>query len=96
MKQTLSELPDEAIARMRNESVLRQARAAGLLGPAKDARLSGRVAANLLAAAKKRAHVESDTELLELALARLALEDDFGAHLVERKGRISADLDLEF
>ena len=61
----------------------------------KNARLSGRVPTRLLEAAKRSAHVGSDTELLELALSRLALEDEFGAWLVHRKGSIPADIDLE-
>jgi len=72
-------------------------RSAGVLpvvGEAKNTRLSGRVPAGLIEAAKKRAHVSSDTELLELALSRLALEDDFGARLVRRKGSVPADIDL--
>lgn len=85
---------DERIAHTRNRLVLEQARAVGLLGAAKNTRLSGRVSSELIEAAKRRAHVTSDTELLELALSRLALEDDFGARLVARKGSIPADLDL--
>lgn len=85
---------DERIAHTRNRLVLEQARAVGLLGAAKNTRLSGRVPSELIEAAKKRAHVTSDTELLELALSRLALEDDFGAKLVGRKGSIPADVDL--
>jgi hypothetical protein len=81
---------DEAAARSRNR------RASGLLGSIKDARLSGRVSARLLEAAKRRAHVTSDTELIELALSRMALEDDFGPRLLRRKGTLPADLDLEF
>jgi hypothetical protein len=50
----------------------------------------------LLEAAKRRAHVTSDTELIELALSRMALEDDFGPRLLRRKGSLPADLDLEF
>jgi len=98
----LSELPhpknqnDEAAARSRNRLVLEQARASGLLGSVKDARLSGRVSAKLLEAAKRRAHVSSDTELIELALSRMALEDDFGSRLLRRSGSVPADLDLEF
>ena len=98
----MSELPqpkhqnDEAAARSRNRVVLEQARASGLLGSVKDARLSGRVSARLLEAAKRRAHVTSDTELIEIALSRVALEDDFGPRLVRRKGSLPADLDLEF
>ncbi|MBA8882069.1 hypothetical protein FHW16_005817 [Phyllobacterium myrsinacearum] len=82
------------IALTRNRLLLEEARASGLLGAGKDSRLSGRVPSELLAAAKRRAHVESDTELLELALSRIALEDDFGARLVRRKGKIRADIDL--
>ncbi|NKJ99499.1 hypothetical protein GFL80_19100 [Rhizobium leguminosarum bv. viciae] len=82
------------VALTRNRLVLEQAKAVGLLGTAKNTRLSGRVPSELIEAAKKRAHVTSDTELLELALSRLALEDDFGARLVGRKGRIPADIDL--
>lgn len=82
------------VALTRNRLVLDQAKAAGLLGAAKNTRLSGRVPSELIEAAKRRAHVTSDTELLELALSRLALEDDFGARLVERKGSIPADIDL--
>jgi hypothetical protein len=85
---------DADIALARNRVLLEQARAVGLLGPAKNARLSGRVSSELIEAARKRAHVTSDTELLELALSRLALEDDFGARLVARKGSIAPDLDI--
>jgi hypothetical protein len=85
---------EEHIALKRNRLVLEQARAVGLLGEAKNRRLSGRVPAGLIEAAKKRAHVSSDTELLELALSRLALEDDFGERLVRRKGSVPADIDL--
>jgi hypothetical protein len=91
-----SAVEDEAsVARTRNRLVLEQARAVGLLGAAKNTRLSGRVPSELIEAAKKRAHVSSDTELLELALSRLALEDDFGARLVRRKGSIPSEIVLE-
>lgn len=93
--QTRTAAESEAkVASARNKLVLDQARAAGLLGTVKNTRLSGRVPSELIEAAKKRAHVSSDTELLELALSRLAIEDDFGARLVGRKGSIPADIDL--
>ncbi|KQV15913.1 hypothetical protein ASC97_31060 [Rhizobium sp. Root1203] len=93
--QTRTAVDSEAmIASTRNKLVLEQAKAAGLLGAAKNTRVSGRVPSELIEAAKKRAHVTSDTELLELALSRLALEDDFGVRLVARKGSIPSDIDL--
>jgi hypothetical protein len=76
--------------------ILAQARASGLIGGAKDARLSGRVSASLIEAAKARSGVSSDTELIELALSRLALEDDFGRRLLARKGTVPPDIDLQF
>ncbi|MGD0184576.1 MAG: hypothetical protein ABSC25_04920 [Roseiarcus sp.] len=85
---------DDDVVRARNKLVLDEARAKGLLGAARSARLSGRLPASLIEAAKARARVNSDTELLEIALSRLALEDDFGARLVRRKGSIPADIDL--
>lgn len=85
----------EEIADRRNKLTLDQAHKAGLLGRAKDARLAGRVSASLVEAAKKSAHVESDTELLELALSRLALEDDFGHKILKRKGRLAKGPNLE-
>jgi len=93
--QTRTAAESEAkVASARNKLVLEQAKAVGLLGAAKNTRLSGRVPSELIEAAKKRAHVTSDTELLELALSRLAIEDDFGVRLVGRKGSIPTDIDL--
>jgi hypothetical protein len=86
---------EDEFVRIRNTIALDQAREAGLLGPRKDARISGRISAALLGAAKDRAHVASDTELLEIALSRLVLEDDFGRRFVRRKGKIPKGIDLE-
>lgn len=87
---------EDAIAHARNKLVFDQARARGLLGAAKNARLSGRVSASLIEAAKDRTRVSSDTELLELALSKLVLEDDFGSWLVSKKGSLPSDVDLDF
>lgn len=87
---------EDEFVRVRNTLALDQARDAGLLGPRKDARISGRISAALLDAAKERAHVASDTELLEIALSRLVLEDDFGRKFVRRRGKIPKSVDLEF
>src|SRR5882724_5940999 len=71
-----------------------QATTKGLIGGGKDARISGRVPGDLIEAAKKRAHLSSDTDLIEYALMMVALQDDFGARLVHRKGSIATDIDL--
>ena len=86
----------KALAALRNRATLDSARAAGFLGDAKNARVAGRVSSELVAAAKKRAGLASDTDVIEIALARLALEDDFGAKLVRNKGSVPRELDIEF
>jgi hypothetical protein len=86
----------KSLATLRNRATLESARAAGLLGDAKDARVAGRVSSELVAAAKKRAGLSSDTDVIEIALARLALEDDFGARLVRNKGSVPREINIEF
>ena len=78
----------------RRRTTIDTARGLGLLG-GENGRIGGRVRRQLVAAAKKKSGIVSDTELLEYALAKVALEDDFGTKLIRRKGRIARDLDLE-
>src|SRR5690242_7296937 len=85
-----------AVQRSRNDLIMSEARNAGLIGVPKDAVIRGRVYKVLVRAAKKRAGVRTDTELLEVALSNLALEDDFGEKFLKRKGTVDPDLDLEF
>jgi hypothetical protein len=49
----------------------------------------------LVAAAKKSAGLSSNTAVIEIALAKLALEDDFSAKLVRNKGSVPRDVDIE-
>jgi len=67
---------------------------AGLLAGGRSA-IGARVPRHLIDAARARTGLTSTTEILEYALAKVALEDDFGAALVARKGRTPRDLDLE-
>lgn len=82
------------MVRRRNKLVTDQAKAGGLIDDKKDVRFSVWASSKLIAAAKKRAGVNSNTELLELALSHLALEDDFGARLVHQKGSLPETLDI--
>jgi hypothetical protein len=82
-------------ASLRRWTVIDTARRLGLLG-GENSRIGGRVRRDLVAAAKARSGIASDTELLEYALAKVALEDDFGAKLLAREGRVPKDVDLEF
>ena len=84
-----------ASRRHRVDLVMNEARDAGLVGGPKDTVIRGRVSKSLVKAAKKRAGVTSDTELLEIALSSFALEDDFGERFLKRKGSVDPDLPLE-
>ncbi len=86
--------PDVLAARRR--LTMRHAEAEGLVGDDKSARIAGRVSRRLLEAARKKAGIRSDTELLEYALAAIALQDDFGDRLFSHEGKVSKDIDLEF
>jgi hypothetical protein len=78
----------------RRRSVVAAAKAAGLLAGDNSA-LGARVPHRLLAQAKERSGISSTTDLVEYALAKVALEDDFGRKLVGRKGTIPKDIKLE-
>jgi len=79
----------------RRTAVLETAKDAGLLAGARG-RIAGRIRKQLVNVAKARSGIKSDTDLLEYALARVALEDDFGQKLMAREGRVAPDIDLEF
>lgn len=50
----------------------------------------------LVSSAKARTGIRSDTELLEVALANLALADDYAEWLLSQRGTLPGDLELEF
>ncbi|MBD8907825.1 hypothetical protein [Methylorubrum zatmanii] len=72
-----------------------QARQSGLT-TGKDSRIAGRVSSELIERAKARTGLQSDTELVEFALANIALEDSFMETFRAVKGTVDPDLDLEF
>lgn len=68
---------------------------AGLTEGKKEKRLSLRVNGRLVRAAEARSGLQG-SDLLEYALAKVALEDDFAEKLRALEGTVSPDLDLEF
>lgn len=76
-------------------AVMDQARQSGLT-TGKDSRIAGRVSSELIERAKARTGLQSDTELVEFALANIALEDSFPETFRAVKGTVDLDLDLEF
>jgi hypothetical protein len=79
------------------DKVIAAAKVEGLIPKTdKDAKVSGRVHRVLLDAATKRAGLSSETALPEYALAKVALEDDFGDLFSRLRGPVGADVGLEF
>ncbi|NGM51429.1 hypothetical protein G5B46_17605 [Caulobacter sp. 602-2] len=62
----------------------------------KDGRIGGRLSAALIEQAKANTGIVSDTELLEFALASLALEDRFAEAFEAVGGTVDPDLKLGF
>ena len=75
--------------------ILEEARRSGLLAGDKTAHVSIRTTGALLAAARERTGVESTTELVELALATLALPDPVTRYMVETYGALGPDHQLD-
>ena len=50
----------------------------------------------LVAEARLRTGIKSDSKLIEAALASVAVADDFGEWLISQRGTLNPDLDLEF
>jgi hypothetical protein len=50
----------------------------------------------LVARAKKRTGIDSDTELIQVALANIAVADDYADWLLARHGTVDREADLEF
>lgn len=69
------------------------AAAAGLIAGKKEKRLSGRAHEQLFEAAAARSGLDG-SDLLEYALAKVALEDDFAEKLISLEGSIDRDLDF--
>jgi hypothetical protein len=78
----------------RLRELLDQAGEAGLLSGDKAVRVSCRVTSFLMEAATRRSGIRSRTELIEYALSKVALEDDYGDRLLALKGSVPADVEL--
>lgn len=78
-----------------NIRILEEARQAGLLDGDKTAHVSIRTTGPLIAAAKERTGISSTTELVELALATLALPDPVTRFMMETYGALGPDHRLD-
>ena len=83
------------ISRARFESVMAAAERSGLLRD-KSSRIGVRVSPKLVAEAKRLTGIEADTELIEFALASLALEDNFVQVFKDMRGTVDPELKLGY
>ncbi|WP_420962347.1 hypothetical protein [Brucella sp. IR073] len=88
--------------KLRIDAVAKEARKTGLIGD-KSARIAGRVSPILVEQAKRLTGIQSDTDLIEFALANVAIEynfleeeDKFPEEFEKLKGTVDPTLDLEF
>lgn len=77
------------------EAVMAAAQRSGLLQE-KNGRIGGRVSPALVERAKARTGIEADTDLIEFALANIALEDKFTESFKMARGKVDPDLKLGF
>jgi hypothetical protein len=91
---TLPPRPAARLTRQRLDFAVRELADAAVLTGARSRKLSTRVDPGLLQAARERAGLQSDSDLINAALAVIAADDDFGAWLVQQNGRLSDDFEL--
>jgi hypothetical protein len=83
------------VSKTRFEAVMQAAEKSGLLNE-KGGRIGGRVSPALIRQAKRQTGIETDTDLIEFALATVALEDNFADVFKESRGKVDPKLKLGF
>jgi hypothetical protein len=83
------------VSKVRFEAIMQAAERSGLLRE-KSGRIGGRVSPALVRQAKRQTGIETDTDLIEFALATVALEDNFAETFKESRGKIDPELQLGF
>lgn len=68
----------------------------GLLSGGRTLTVRGRMPSPLVEQAKKKTGIQSDSKLIEAALANIVVADEYGDWLLAQRGTVSKDLDLEF
>jgi hypothetical protein len=68
----------------------------GLLSGGRTLIVRGRMPSLLVEQAKRKSGIQSDSKLIEAALANIVAADDYADWLLAQRGTVSKDLDLEF
>jgi hypothetical protein len=83
------------VSTARFEAVMQAAKRSGLLSE-KSGRIGVRVSPALVKQAKRQTGIETDTALIEFALATVALEDNFAETFEQARGKVDPELKLGF
>lgn len=78
------------------QDVVTLAEEKGLLNGQRTVVIRGRMPERLVAEAKRKTGITSDSKLLETALANIFAADDYAEWLYSQRGTIDPTLDLEF
>lgn len=80
----------------RIREALNIAQQSGLLRGTRTEVIRGRMPEALVRKAKSASGAQSDTELIEIALANLAVADQYPDWLLSQRGTVGKEIDLEF
>ena len=80
----------------RFHDVLAWAEQEGLLRGERTKVVRGRMPEALVSEAKKKTGIQSDTDLIEVALANIAVGDDYAEWLLSRRGAVDSEVSLEY
>jgi hypothetical protein len=89
-------LKSKATQADRFHEALTIAHQAGLLRGARTSIVRGRMPEALVRKAKARSGARTNTELIEMALANLAVADRYPDWLLSQRGTVDKEIDLEF
>ena len=91
-----SKRPNPAATSRQFVDALSIAEQQGLMRGGRTLTVRGRMPSLLVEQAKKKTGIQSDSKLIEAALANIAVADEYGDWLLAQRGTVSRDLDLEF
>jgi hypothetical protein len=88
--------PKRGVTSRRLEDAISIAEQQGLLSGGRTLTVRGRMPTLLVEQAKKKTGIQSDSKLIEAALANIVAADDYADWLLSQRGTVSKALDLEF
>ena len=91
-----SKRPKPAASSRRLDDALSIAGQQGLLSGGRTLTVRGRMPSRLVEQAKKKTGIQSDSKLIEAALANIVVADEYADWLLAQRGTVSKDLELEF